>query len=213
MKYLFMGLIRLYQMTFSKTLAALLPLSLLPVLTMATKPSESTGRSRVAGWPSSAWPAANPLTPVAMILYPDSVMAILQGGLDLTQRSRMLGAVFVLLLLGMVLSACGSSPVAQNWPGLTLAGDTLYVISGITAAGLYAGCRNRRPKGTFVPQARTRASSIGARSRWADGMAYRRLCRARRPGPLGCMPLIPETGPGAVERPCREPDHAGAGLC
>ncbi len=36
-----------------------------------------------------------------------------------------------LLLLSAVLTACaGQTPVAQNWPGLTIEGDTIYVISG-----------------------------------------------------------------------------------
>ena len=42
----------------------------------------------------------------------------------------MIGAVIVLLLLGTVLTGCGSAPVSQNWPGLTVDGDTVYAISG-----------------------------------------------------------------------------------
>jgi len=48
----------------------------------------------------------------------------------LTQRSRIIAAVLGLLLLAVILSACGGSPTAQNWPGLTLDGNTLYVIGG-----------------------------------------------------------------------------------
>jgi outer membrane protein assembly factor BamB len=54
----------------------------------------------------------------------------LQGGLVLTQRSRIISVAVGLLLLGVLLSACGSAPVAQTWPGLTLDGNTLYAISG-----------------------------------------------------------------------------------
>jgi outer membrane protein assembly factor BamB len=53
-----------------------------------------------------------------------------QGGQVLTQRSRIISAAAALLLLGVLLSACGSTPVAQTWPGLTLDGNTLYAISG-----------------------------------------------------------------------------------
>jgi outer membrane protein assembly factor BamB len=53
-----------------------------------------------------------------------------QGGLVLTQRSRIISAAVGLLLLGVLLSACGATPVAQTWPGLTLDGNILYAISG-----------------------------------------------------------------------------------
>jgi outer membrane protein assembly factor BamB len=48
----------------------------------------------------------------------------------LTQRRRVIGAVLLLLLLSVVLSACGATPVSQNWPGLTVAGGTVYVFTG-----------------------------------------------------------------------------------
>jgi outer membrane protein assembly factor BamB len=48
----------------------------------------------------------------------------------LTQRRRVIGAVLLLLLLSVVLSACGAVPVSQDWPGLTVDGGTVYVITG-----------------------------------------------------------------------------------
>ena len=48
----------------------------------------------------------------------------------MTQRSRIILAAVGLLLLGVLLSACGGAPPAQTWPGLTLDGNTLYAISG-----------------------------------------------------------------------------------
>jgi len=30
----------------------------------------------------------------------------------------------------VILSACGAAPVAENWPGLTVEGGSVYVISG-----------------------------------------------------------------------------------
>jgi outer membrane protein assembly factor BamB len=42
----------------------------------------------------------------------------------------MVGVAFVLLLLIVVLSGCGATPVAETWPGLTVADGVVYVISG-----------------------------------------------------------------------------------
>jgi outer membrane protein assembly factor BamB len=69
----------------------------------------------------------------------------------LTQRSRVLGAVLGLLLLGVVLSACGATPVAQNWPGLTLEGDTLYAITGLPQQVYMLDAETGIQKATFVP--------------------------------------------------------------
>lgn len=70
----------------------------------------------------------------------------------MTQRSRVLGAVLGLLLLGVVLSACGSAPVAQNWPGLTLEGDTIYAISGLPQQVYMVDAETGIQKATFMPQ-------------------------------------------------------------
>jgi outer membrane protein assembly factor BamB len=62
-----------------------------------------------------------------------------------------MGAAVLLLLLGIVLSACGSTPVAQNWPGLTLADDTLYVISGTPQRVYMLDAETGMQKGTYMP--------------------------------------------------------------
>jgi len=53
--------------------------------------------------------------------------------------------------LGLVLSACGGSAVAQNWPGLTVDGDTVYVISGVPQQVYVVDATNRSTKATFMP--------------------------------------------------------------
>jgi outer membrane protein assembly factor BamB len=55
-----------------------------------------------------------------------------------------------LLLLALILSACGGAPVPQNWPGLTLADDTIYVISGLPQKVYMLDASNGTEKGTFA---------------------------------------------------------------
>jgi eukaryotic-like serine/threonine-protein kinase len=55
------------------------------------------------------------------------------------------------LLVGAVLSGCGSAPVAQNWPGLTVEGDTVYVISGLPQQVYMLDAENGQSRGTFIP--------------------------------------------------------------
>jgi outer membrane protein assembly factor BamB len=56
------------------------------------------------------------------------------------------------LLLGVVLSACGGTPVAQNWPGLTVDGDTVYAISGSPQQVYMLDAESGLQQGTFTPQ-------------------------------------------------------------
>ena len=74
----------------------------------------------------------------------------------MTQRSRLIGAGALLLLLGMVLSACGSAPVAENWPGLTVDGDAVYAISGLPQQVYILDAETLTPKATFSPPAETK---------------------------------------------------------
>ncbi len=69
----------------------------------------------------------------------------------MTKRSRIVGAAIVLLLLGLVLSACAGSVVAENWPGLTVDGDTVYAISGAPQQVYIVDATNRSTKATFMP--------------------------------------------------------------
>jgi outer membrane protein assembly factor BamB len=76
---------------------------------------------------------------------------MLQGGLPLNQRSRIVGLAAVLLLLVVVLSACGAAPVAQNWPGLTVAGGSVYVISGSPQQVYILDAATGAQQRTFTP--------------------------------------------------------------
>jgi outer membrane protein assembly factor BamB len=49
----------------------------------------------------------------------------------------------------MVLSACGAAPVAENWPGLTVFGDTVYAISGMPQQVYMLDAETLTAKGTF----------------------------------------------------------------
>ena len=57
-----------------------------------------------------------------------------------------------LLLLGILLAGCGAAPVAENWPGLTLDGNTLYAISGAPQQVYMIDAETGMQKGTFLPQ-------------------------------------------------------------
>lgn len=71
----------------------------------------------------------------------------------MTKRSSRLLPVLGLLLVGILLAGCGGTPPAQNWPGLTLEGNTLYVISGVPnkvyLLDAETGAQKANP---FVPQ-------------------------------------------------------------
>jgi outer membrane protein assembly factor BamB len=57
-----------------------------------------------------------------------------------------------LLLLAILLSACGSPQVAQNWPGLTVAGGSVYVISGVPQQVYIVDAETGVEKATFKPE-------------------------------------------------------------
>jgi outer membrane protein assembly factor BamB len=93
----------------------------------------------------------------------------------LTQRSRLIGAAIVLLLMGVVLSGCAGAPVSQNWPGLTLDGDTVYAISGSPQEVYMLDAETGTTKATFRPQGL--GDSRGAVNYWSPvtlggGLAY-----------------------------------------
>ena len=68
----------------------------------------------------------------------------------MTRRSRIVGAGLLLLLVA-VLSACGAQPVAQNWPGLTVGGGRVYVISGLPQQVYILDAETGTQQATFVP--------------------------------------------------------------
>lgn len=69
----------------------------------------------------------------------------------MNQRSRVVGVAAVLLLLVVVLSACGAAPVAENWPGLTVGEGSVYVISGAPQQVYILDAETGTQQGTFLP--------------------------------------------------------------
>ena len=93
----------------------------------------------------------------------------------MTKRIRMIGAVLLLLLLGLVLSGCTGAPVAQNWPGLTVDGDTVYAITGAPQEVHILDAETGAVKATFMPQ--DLEGSAAAVSYWSpvtigEGLAF-----------------------------------------
>src|SRR5690606_14696563 len=74
-----------------------------------------------------------------------------QGGCDLIKRSRLWGAAVALLLLGSLLSACGTAPLAQTWPGLTVADGIVYAISGTPQQVYLLDAATGMQKAAFMP--------------------------------------------------------------
>jgi hypothetical protein len=98
--------------------------------------------------------------------------SILQGGFELSQRIRIIGAVLLLLLVGVLLSACGASPVAENWPGLTLAGDNIYVISGSPQQVYVLDAETGVQKATFNLQQETKGPVYWSPVEVGGGQAF-----------------------------------------
>ena len=102
----------------------------------------------------------------------------LQGGFALTQgsgvrgRTASVGAALGLLLLSIILSACGGTPAALNWPGLTLAGDTIYVISGSPQKVYMLDAETGAQKGTFMPQGEFKGTVWWSPVTVGDGLAF-----------------------------------------
>jgi outer membrane protein assembly factor BamB len=114
----------------------------------------------------------------------------------LTKRSRMMGAGLVLLLLGLVLSACGAAPVAQNWPGLTVDGGTVYAITGAPQEVYILDAETGVVKGNFLPTGL--GDSRSAVNYWSpvtvsDGLAFVGFFQDRSEA-NGLYAFDPETG-------------------
>jgi outer membrane protein assembly factor BamB len=111
----------------------------------------------------------------------------------LTQRSRVLGAVIGLLLLALFLSACGSAPVAQNWPGLTVEGGTVYAISGSPQQVYMLDAETGAVKGTFAPQVEAKGVVYWSPVTVGGGLAF--VGYAEEGGQsAGLFAFDPETG-------------------
>jgi len=108
----------------------------------------------------------------------------------------MMGAVLLLLLLGLVLSACGGTPPAQNWPGLTVTDDTVYAIIGAPQEVYILDAETGAVKSTFIPQGI--GDSAAAINYWSpvtvgDGLAFVGFFQDRSEA-SGLYALDPETG-------------------
>lgn len=77
-----------------------------------------------------------------------------------------------LLLLGVLLSACGAAPVAQTWPGLTVEGDTVFVISGAPQQVYMLDVETGIQKSTFVPPGEHKGVLYWSPVTVGDGVAY-----------------------------------------
>lgn len=77
-----------------------------------------------------------------------------------------------LLVLGFVLSGCGASPVAQNWPGLTLDKDILYAISGSPQQVYMLDAETGTQKGTFTVQGDFKAPFYWSPVTVGGGLAF-----------------------------------------
>jgi outer membrane protein assembly factor BamB len=92
----------------------------------------------------------------------------------LIKRSRVWGAALALLSLGFLLSACGSVPMAQNWPGLTVADGVVYAISGSPSQVYMLDAETGVSKGAFITQSQGKYAGV---LYWspvtvADGIAF-----------------------------------------
>ncbi|NIV31072.1 MAG: PQQ-binding-like beta-propeller repeat protein [Anaerolineae bacterium] len=113
----------------------------------------------------------------------------------MTQRSRLIGAVIVLLLMGAVLTGC-SAPQAQTWPGLTVDGDTIYAISGTPREVYILDAETGDVKSTFIPAGA--GDNKGALNDWSPvtvggGLAYAGFFQDRSDS-NGLYAFDPETG-------------------
>ncbi|MFN2169509.1 MAG: PQQ-binding-like beta-propeller repeat protein, partial [Anaerolineae bacterium] len=69
----------------------------------------------------------------------------------MSHRIRLLGAAAALLLLGVILSGCGTAPAAQTWPGLAVIDGSVYVNSGQPQQVYSLDAETGVQQGTLVP--------------------------------------------------------------
>jgi outer membrane protein assembly factor BamB len=84
----------------------------------------------------------------------------------------MIGAGLLLLLVAILLSACGAAPVAQHWPGLTIEGDTIYAISGLPQQVYILDAETGNEKQTFTPRVEARGIVYWSPVAVGDELAY-----------------------------------------
>lgn len=72
----------------------------------------------------------------------------------------MWGAAVALLLLGSLLSACGTAPLPQNWPGLTVVDGVVYAISGLPQKVYMLDAETGVQKAMFMPTGEFRGQTF-----------------------------------------------------
>jgi outer membrane protein assembly factor BamB len=78
----------------------------------------------------------------------------------------------LLLLIAVLLSACGAAPVAQNWPGLTVEGDTIYAISGLPQEVYVLDAETPDEYQTFMPREQPRGIVYWSPVAVGEDLAY-----------------------------------------
>ncbi|MGQ9598631.1 MAG: outer membrane protein assembly factor BamB family protein [Anaerolineae bacterium] len=73
-------------------------------------------------------------------------------------QSRIIGAAIGLLLLCAILTACRATPVAENWPGLTVTEGTVMAISGVPQQVYLLDAKTGVQKLVFMPQTEGRGT-------------------------------------------------------
>jgi outer membrane protein assembly factor BamB len=72
----------------------------------------------------------------------------------------------------IVLAGCGGTPIAENWPGLTVDGDTVYVISGSPQQVYMLDAETGAQKGTFMPSGDPKPPLYWSPVEVGDGLAF-----------------------------------------
>jgi outer membrane protein assembly factor BamB len=94
------------------------------------------------------------------------------GGRASMRWIQWLGVGLLLFLLTILLTGCGASPVAQNWPGLTVEDDKVFVISGTPQQVYVLNAENGQQMASFVPQGDHRGVVYWSPVTLGDGVAY-----------------------------------------
>ena len=105
----------------------------------------------------------------------------------------MIGVAFALLLLGVFLSACGASPVSESWPGLTVEGGMVYVISGLPQKVYMVDAETGQQQGSFSPVSESRGVLLWSPVTVGGDLAYVGFGDSGQ-GVSGLYAFDPETG-------------------
>lgn len=111
----------------------------------------------------------------------------------MTRRGRIIGAGLLLLLVVVMLSACGAQPVAQNWPGLTVGGGRVYVISGAPQQVYILDDQTGDELATFVPSGEQAGLPYWSPVELGGDLAFVGFAESQS-GTAGLYAFDPETG-------------------